>query len=139
VHFAGRLNLRSKQTQDLIQWWPRQFNPAGKIPCTFFFKHHVSNCGQQCNSTGCCRSRKSHCNQPSSDQTVAISALRSKRLTTTALIECEFRISGHTQKSENFETIQEKLTTYSISTESFRAVVAGLWPVWLFIVARGQK
>jgi len=31
-----------------------------------------------------------------------------------ALTECEFRISGHTQKSEDFETIQEKLTTYSI-------------------------
>jgi len=48
----------------------------------------------------------------------------------------EFRISGHTQKSGDFETIQ-KLTTYSISTECFKVVVAGLWPVWLFIVARG--
>jgi len=26
-----------------------------------------------------------------------------------ALIKCEFRISGHNQKSEDFETIQEKL------------------------------
>jgi len=56
-----------------------------------------------------------------------------------ALIECEFRISGHNQKSEDFETRQEKLTTYSISTECFKAVVTGLWPVWLFIVARGQN
>ena len=56
-----------------------------------------------------------------------------------ALIECELRISGHTQKSEDFENIQEKLTTYSISTECFKAVFAGLWPVWLFIAARGQK
>jgi len=80
-----------------------------------------------------------HCIRPSSGQTVAISALGSKSLATTALIECESRISGHTQKSENFETIREKLTTYSISTECFRAVVAGLWPVWLFIVDRGQE
>jgi len=56
-----------------------------------------------------------------------------------SLLECEFRISGHTQKSEYFETIQEKLTTYSISTEYFKAVVARLWPLWLFLVARGQK
>jgi len=34
-----------------------------------------------------------------------------------ALIECEFRISGHIQKSEDCETIQEKLTTFSVSTE----------------------
>jgi len=45
-----------------------------------------------------------------------------------ALIECAFRISGHNQISEDFETMQEKLTTYSISTECFKAVVAGLWP-----------
>jgi len=43
-----------------------------------------------------------------------------------ALIEYEFRISGHTQKSEDFETMQEKLTNYSISTECFKVVVAGL-------------
>jgi len=55
------------------------------------------------------------------------------------LIEYEFMISGHIQKSEDFETIQEKVTTYSISTECFKAVVVGLWPVWLFIVALGQK
>jgi len=64
------------------------------------------------------------------------------------LIECEVWINGHTQKSVDFETIlwnfklahagceeitkprfesQWKLTThYSISTESFKAVVAGL-------------
>jgi len=35
--------------------------------------------------------------------------------------------------------MQEKLTTCSTSTECFKAVVAGLWPVLLFIVARGQK
>ena len=40
---------------------------------------------------------------------------------------------------EDFETVQEKLTTYSISTVCFKVVVAGLWPVWPFIVARGQK
>jgi len=34
-----------------------------------------------------------------------------------ALIECEFRISGQTQNAQNFETIQEKPTTNSISTE----------------------
>jgi len=56
-----------------------------------------------------------------------------------ALTECEFRISGYNQESEDFDTIQDKLTTYSISTECFKAVVAGLWPVWLFIVVRGQK
>jgi len=60
-------------------------------------------------------------------------------LTTPALMEGEFRISGHTQKSEDFETMQEKLTTYSISTEWFKAVVAGLWPVWLFIVVPSLK
>jgi len=65
--------------------------------------------------------------------------LNLRRKQTQALIECEFRIGGHTQKSEDFETIQEKLTTYSISTKCFKAVVAGLWPEWLFIVARGQK
>ena len=54
-------------------------------------------------------------------------------------IECEFGVSGHAQKSVDFETMQVKLTTYSISTEWFKAVVAGLWPVWLFIVACGQK
>jgi len=53
-----------------------------------------------------------------------------------ALIECEVRISGHTQKSEDFAIIQEILTTYRISIECFKEVVAG---VWLFIVARGQK
>jgi len=53
-----------------------------------------------------------------------------------ALFKCEFGINGHNQKSEDFETIQEKLTPYSISTECFKAVVASLWPVWLFIVAR---
>ena len=58
---------------------------------------------------------------------------------TGSLIECEFRISKYTQKSKDFETKQEKITTYSISTECFEAVVASLWPVWLFIVARGQK
>jgi len=26
-----------------------------------------------------------------------------------------------------------------ISAECFKAVIAGLWPVWLFVVARGQK
>jgi len=56
-----------------------------------------------------------------------------------ALTECEFRISERNQKSEDFETIQEKLTTYSISPECFKAVVAGLRSVWLFIVARGKK
>jgi len=56
-----------------------------------------------------------------------------------ALTECEFSISGYNQESEDFDTIQDKLTTYSISTECFKAVVAGLWPVWLFIVVRGQK
>jgi len=35
-----------------------QFDPARQIPCTFF-KHHVSDCGQQCNSIGCCPSRYS--------------------------------------------------------------------------------
>jgi len=35
--------------------------------------------------------------------------------------------------------MREKPTTYSISTKCFKAVVAGLWPVWLFIVAHGQK
>jgi len=55
------------------------------------------------------------------------------RLGTHALIECEFGISGHTQKYEDFETIREKLTTYSILTECFKAVVAGLWTLWLFI------
>ena len=38
-----------------------------------------------------------------------------------ALNECEFRINGHTQISEDFETIQEKLTTYCISTECLKA------------------
>jgi len=55
------------------------------------------------------------------------------------LIECEFRISGHNQNSEDFETTQEKLTSYSISTECFKAVVAGLWPVWTFVVPRGHE
>jgi len=31
------------------------------------------------------------------------------------------------------------LITYNILTECFEAVIAGLWPVWLFIVARRQK
>jgi len=48
------------------------------------------------------------------------------------------RISGHTHKPEDFETIQEKLTTYSISTECVKAVVAAMWPV-LIIVPRGHK
>jgi len=58
-----------------------------------------------------------------------------------ALIECEFRISGHTQKSEDFETIQEKLTTVLkvFRQNVSKQVVAGLWRVWLFIVARSQK
>jgi len=56
-----------------------------------------------------------------------------------ALIECEFRISGHTQKSEGFETIREKLTTWSISTECVKAVVADLWPVWIFVAPRCHK
>jgi len=52
------------------------------------------------------------------------------RLRTPALIEYECRISGHTQKSEDIETIPEKLTLNSILTECFIAVVvAGLWPV----------
>jgi len=58
-----------------------------------------------------------------------------------ALIECEFRISGHTQKSEDFETMQEKLTTYSISTECFKAVVAGLcgYLLWLAVQNRSSS
>ena len=56
-----------------------------------------------------------------------------------ALIKCERRIGGHNRKSEDFETIQEKIITYSISTECFKAVIAGLWPVWIFIVASSQK
>jgi len=66
-------------------------------------------------------------------------ALAKKRLGNTDLIECEFRISGHTCKSEDFEIIQEKLTTCSISTECIKVVVADLWPVWIFIVPRGHK
>jgi len=56
-----------------------------------------------------------------------------------ALTECEFRISAYNQESEDFENILEKLTTYSISTDCFKTVVAGLWPVRLFTVVRGQK
>jgi len=51
---------------------------------------------------------------------------------TGSLVECEFRISGHAQKSEDSENIQMKLTIYS-------SVVAGLWPEELFLVARDQK
>jgi len=40
------VNLRHKQA--FIQGWPRQFNPACKIPCTFFQAgYHVPDCGQQ--------------------------------------------------------------------------------------------
>ena len=35
-----------------------------------------------------------------------------------ALIECESVISGNKQKSQDFESIQDKLVTCSISTES---------------------
>jgi len=35
-------------------------------------------------------------------------------------LECEFRISGHTQKSEDFQTIQEKPTTCNISTDALK-------------------
>ena len=62
-----------------------------------------------------------------------------RRMQIQALIESELRISGHNQKSEDFENIQENQTTYNISTECFKAVVAGLWPAWLFSVAPGQK
>ena len=55
------------------------------------------------------------------------------------LLACEFRISGQTKKSEDFETIQENLTIYGISTERVKAVVAGLWPVWMFIMLRGHR
>ena len=45
--------------------------------------YHVSDCGQQRSSIGCCcLSRKSHCIWPSSGQTVANSALGSQSLAT---------------------------------------------------------
>ena len=72
----------------LDQGWPN-LRPAGRIRrakyLAHFFKHHVSDCAQQCNNNGCCLSRKSHCIRPSSEQAVAKSALGSKRLVTPAL------------------------------------------------------
>ena len=49
-----------------------------------FFKCHISNCRQQCNSINCCLSRKSHCIRHSSGEAIANSALGSKRLATPA-------------------------------------------------------
>jgi len=66
-----------------------------------------------------------------------LSNLRPKQIQ--APFEYDFRISGHTLKSEDFETTQEKLTTCSISKECFDAMITGLWPAWLFIMARYQK
>jgi len=53
-----------------------QFRPAKYL--AHFFKHHVADCGQQCNSIGCCLSHKSHCIRPSGGQAVANSAFGSK-------------------------------------------------------------
>jgi len=45
-------------------------------------------------------------------------------------IEWEFRISGHTQKSEDFETYRrnQSLTAFR---KCFKAIVAAMWPVWI--------
>jgi len=60
------------------------------------FRHHVSDCGQQC-STGlaaACLLLTSHCIQPSSDQVVANSALGSKRLATPGLWRQSCRLAS---------------------------------------------
>jgi len=51
------------------------------------FKHHVSDCGQQCNTglAAACLLLTSHCIHRSSDQAVANLALGSKRLVTPGL------------------------------------------------------
>ena len=41
-----------------------QFSPAHQIPCNFF-KHHVSDSGQQYDSIGCCLLCKLYCIRPS--------------------------------------------------------------------------
>jgi len=52
------------------QTTPRLLHPTSLIrPAKYlahFFKCHVSDCGQQCNSINCCLSRKSHHIRPSS-------------------------------------------------------------------------
>jgi len=73
----------------LIQWWPNYglLTSLTGPPNTshIFWKHHVSYCGQQCNSTGCCLSRNPRYIWPSIGQAVANSALGSKSLATPRL------------------------------------------------------
>ena len=61
---------------------PTSLIRPAKYVTHFFFKCHISECGQQCNKIGCCLSRKSHGIRP-----VANSALGPKRLTTPGLHE----------------------------------------------------
>ena len=83
-------------SSSLHQGWPNYGPRAASSPPTslirpantlhIFFKCHVSDCGQQCNSIKCCLSRKSHCIRPSSGQAVANSAFGSKSLATLGLV-----------------------------------------------------
>jgi len=66
-----------------------QFNSTRQMPYTFFFKCHVSDCGQQCNCINCCLPSKSHCTRLFSGQAVANSALGSKSFATPGLHELD--------------------------------------------------
>ena len=80
----------------LHQVWPNYGPRASSSPPTslirpakylaHFFKCHVSDCRQQCNSINCCLSRKSHCIRPFSGQAVANSAFGSKSLAAPSLV-----------------------------------------------------
>ena len=72
----------------LHQRWPNYGPPTSLIRLAKylanFFKCHVSDCRQQCNSINCCLSRKLYYIRPSSGQAVVNSSLGSKRLATPA-------------------------------------------------------
>ena len=82
----------------------------GPPETAYFFKSHISDCGQQCNSIGCL-SRKWHCIRPSTGRALANSAPGSNSLVTPAGPYLEwaqgrrrplwksFRLPGHCSKN----------------------------------------
>ena len=82
-----------------------QFHPARQVPCAFF-QVPRSDCGQQCDSIGCCLPRKSHCVRPFCGQAVANLTLGSKSLANPVLLRCKCKASALTLSTSESTEMQ---------------------------------
>ena len=109
-----------------------KLRPASRIrPAKYlahFFKHHCY--GQQCDSIGCCLSRKSHYIRPSSGQAVANSALGSISLEATISKSGLFACKKTTQRvnHSNFLFISHA-TLWCVQGHATLALMTYTW--WL--------